>query len=143
VTDPWLDKLWETFGGQLQTIEFGKHVRFLLNDFISPCLQSCQRLNELNYFIFFAAVPSLQIPHAAISTVGLHAFINDMLHDGGRTLFEHLKQHFDVLMDRNSLPSLLMIRLYGDWEALLSYPDLTPTWQSLRESHITVEICDN
>ncbi|KAJ3502825.1 hypothetical protein NLJ89_g8713 [Agrocybe chaxingu] len=49
--------IWETFGEQLETLEFGKHVRFLISDFLTPCLMSCPNLKELNYYIFFTSPP--------------------------------------------------------------------------------------
>ncbi|KAG5727015.1 hypothetical protein E4T56_gene16485, partial [Termitomyces sp. T112] len=60
--------VWETFGAQLRTVEFGKHVRFMLDDHIAACLQGCPNLVELNYHIFFTMAPSRNIVrHPSIS----------------------------------------------------------------------------
>ena len=141
LVDAWMDTLWESFGEQLRTVELGKHVLFLLKDHITPCLQFCRGLTELNYFIFFAAIPSIRIIHTSISTIGLHASVNGLLQYGGQPC-GHVQQHFEILTNRNAFPALRQILLYGDWKCMLSDPRLAPMWRSLRVGHISIQIRD-
>jgi len=136
----WIYELFESFGEQLRTVEIGHDVRFLWKDHITPCLQLCHGLTELNYFIFFAAVPSIEIPHTSISTIGLHASANNLLQDGQR--YDHVQQHLDILTNRNLFPVLRRIILYGDWKCMLSTPHLALMWRSLRLCHIAIQIRD-
>ena len=139
--DAWMDILWESLGERLRTVELGKHVRFLLKDHITPCLQLCRGLTELNYFIFFAAVPSIEIIHTSISTIGLHASANDLLADEGRPC-GHIQWHFDILTNKSVFPVLRQILLYGDWKCILADPQLAPMWRSLHLGHIAIQIRD-
>jgi hypothetical protein len=132
-----LDGIWEAFGSQIQAIEFGRHIQFMLNDVISPCLLACPNLSEVNYYLFFTAPPELCNPHESITTVGLHAAVNMLLQDEAEVC-SHLEQHFEIL--KNSLPSLRRIILYGEWRGILSHPRLAPAWRSLYDRGTVVRL---
>jgi hypothetical protein len=132
-----LDGIWEAFGSQLQVIEFGRHVQFMLNDVLAPCLLACPNLTELNYYLFFTAPPDIRDPHASIVTVSFHAAVNMLLQDEGK-ICSHLEQHFEIL--KNSLPALRRVVLYGEWRGIISHPRLAPAWQSLYDRGTVVQL---
>ncbi len=116
--------IWEIFGSQLRTVELGKHLRFLLHDVISPCLQDCPSLEELNYYPLFTASPVLRQAHYSLKTVGLYYAPNLYLIDEA-SIRSSLKQHFDWLLSRR-LPLLQRIVLYGDWTNAVAGPRFKP-----------------
>ncbi|CAA7268026.1 unnamed protein product [Cyclocybe aegerita] len=130
--------IWETFGEQLETMEFGKHVRFLISDFLTPCLTSCPNLKELNYYIFFTSPPESDIVHSKLTTVGLHAHVNALLVEGGSAwnLVEH---HFEILTSPN-LPALRRIVLYGDWRAVLLHSRFVTIKEMVKTSNRILEL---
>jgi hypothetical protein len=131
-----LDGIWETFGFQLQIIEFGRHVRFLINDVVGPCLLRCPNLKEVNYYLFFTISPDIRVPHGSIATIGLHAAVNMLLQDEGE-ICSHLERH--VEMFKSSLPALRRLVLYGEWGGLISHSRLALAWQSLYDRGIVVQ----
>ncbi|KAG6873834.1 hypothetical protein C0995_010446 [Termitomyces sp. Mi166 len=125
-----LSHVWETLGAQLQTVEFGKHVRFMLDDHITACLQGCPNLVELNYHLFFTMAPVRNIRHhSSISRIGLHAAVNQLLNDGHKVC-EHIEEHLAVFLD-DTLPSLRRLVLHGEWRGIISHPRLAKLWQAL------------
>lgn len=130
-----LDGIWEAFGSQIQLAEFGRHVQFMLNDVITPCILACPNLTEVNYHLFFTAPPEIRNPHESIATVGLHAAVNMLLRDEGE-LCSHLEQHFEIL--KSSLPALRNVVLYGEWRVIISHPRLAYAWQGLFDRGIVV-----
>ncbi|KAF8079020.1 hypothetical protein FPV67DRAFT_1558172 [Lyophyllum atratum] len=121
-----LSHVWETFGSQLQTVEFGKHVRFLLDDHLTVCLHGCPNLIHLNFFLFFTMIPSPAKLHpTSIATIGLHA----------AQCCEHIEKHFDLLMS-DVFPALRRIILHGEWRGIISHPRLAGMWCSLRDRGI-------
>ncbi|KAF5384987.1 hypothetical protein D9615_001184 [Tricholomella constricta] len=136
-----LSHVWEAFGAQLQRVEFGKHVRFLLDDHVADCLKGCPNLEELNFFLFFTMVPSpSQIRHASITTIRLHAAVNQLLQDG-TAVCDHIENHFKVLMS-DTFPSLRTIVLYGEWRGIISHPHLAPMWQSVRDRGVAIALSE-
>lgn len=126
-----LEGIWQAFGSQLQVMEFGRHVRFLLADVLSACLLACPNLTEINYYLFFTAPPEIRHPHESINTVGLHAAANMLFQNDGEVC-SHLEQHLEIL--KNSLPALRRVVLYGEWEGISSHPRFDHMLQSLRHS---------
>lgn len=129
-----LDDIWEVLGSQIQVIEFGRHVQFMLNDFLAPCLLACPNLTELNYYLFFTSPPDIRDPHTSIVTVGLHAAVNMLLQDEGQVC-----SHLEKLT--SSLPALQRINLHGEWRGIISHPRLASTWQSLYDRGMIVQLC--
>jgi hypothetical protein len=111
-----LEMLWETFGSQIRIVEFGKHVRFYIEDHITPLLRVCPSLQELNYHIYFTVPPHSVIKHSSIHSVRLHGNVNLLATDGD---WEHISCHFAWFYGP-SLPSLERIILYGEWSAILT-----------------------
>ncbi|KAF8640757.1 hypothetical protein AX17_000407 [Amanita inopinata Kibby_2008] len=116
--------IWKMFGPQLRTVEFGKHLRFLINDVITSCLRGCPQLEEINYYVLFTASPNLPESHGSLHTVGLHAAVNSFLVEPG-SVWSLLEQHFEALLGGH-LPSLRRIDLYGDWRAVLTHHRFIP-----------------
>ncbi|KAG7099748.1 hypothetical protein E1B28_001561 [Marasmius oreades] len=115
---PSLSTVWEKYGEQLETVEFGKHLSFLQRDLVGPCVQSCPNLRELNYYIFFTLPPFFSEENSVVETIGLHAYPNEMLSDTTAT-WGLLDGHFDTLF-RGAFPMLRNIHLYGDWSPFLT-----------------------
>ncbi|KAF9011064.1 hypothetical protein BDQ17DRAFT_1345402, partial [Cyathus striatus] len=114
-----LDTLWEAFGRQLRTVEFGKHLRFLLSDNIPSCLEQCPHLSEFNYYLFFTCVPHIREPHESVTNIGLHAAVNAFLDE--RMAWEHIERHFSILTG-TAFPALRSITMYGNWQGIVSHP---------------------
>jgi len=131
-----LDGIWEVLGSQIQVIEFGRHVQFMLNDFLAPCLLACPSLTELNYYLFFTAPPDIRDPHTSIVTIGLHAAVNMLLEDEGK-VGSHLEQQFERL--KSSFPALQRINLHGEWRGIISHPRLASVWQSLYDRGTVIQ----
>lgn len=110
--------IWEKFGSQLRTVELGKHLLFLLKDAVSPCLQCCPSLEEINYYPLFTTSPVLQQAHYSLKTVGLHNAPNLYIMEQA-SIRSSLEQHFDLLLSRQ-LPLLQRIVLHGDWTNALA-----------------------
>ncbi|TFK41949.1 hypothetical protein BDQ12DRAFT_677431 [Crucibulum laeve] len=131
VAEQGLDSVWETFGPQLKTVEFGKHMRFLLTDNISPCLKHCPSLEEFNYYLFFTEIPKATESHATLTTVGLNAAVNSFLVDG-ESVWSHLASHFDA-WGGTTFPALRRIVLYGDWRSIIAHPRFPSLYKELQD----------
>ncbi|KAF9270735.1 hypothetical protein L218DRAFT_915048 [Marasmius fiardii PR-910] len=116
---PNLSALWEKYGEQLETVEFGKHLSFLQRDLVGPCVQFCPNLKELNYYVFFALPPRFSEENNSIESVGLHAHRNEMLNSDSDATWGLLDGHFHALLG-GSFPMLRNIHLYGDWSPFLA-----------------------
>ncbi|PFH52296.1 hypothetical protein AMATHDRAFT_74346 [Amanita thiersii Skay4041] len=119
--------IWDIHGPELRTVEFGKHLRFLMNDNVAACLQRCQQLQEINYYILFTMTPEIATPHLHLKTIGLHAAVNQLLVEPG-AVWSKIEQHFTALLNEQ-LPSLQRIVLYGDWRGVVSNPRFLPILQ--------------
>ncbi|KAF8167477.1 hypothetical protein B0H34DRAFT_779213 [Crassisporium funariophilum] len=135
-----MHSVWEAFGNQLEVVEFGKHVRFLMNDNLSPCLDACPRLKELNFHIFFTVPAETNLEHTSLNTVGLHAQVNSLLADGG-TVWALIEQHFEVLANPR-LSSLQQIVLYGDWRPVLCHHKFSLIKNKMRDSGRILQLAD-
>jgi len=124
--------IWEAFGHQLQAVEFGRHVRFLMGDNLSPCLEGCPNLKELNYHFFFTAPADRSLTHANLTVVGLHSQMNALLSDGG-SLWNLTERHFEILSGPG-LSALQKVVLYGDWKVILNHPRFGPIQTKLHAS---------
>ena len=133
-----LDAIWDSLGGQLEIVELGMHVRFLMSDSLSPCLAGCPILQQLNYYAFFTAPPETTLVHPNLTEVGLHAHVNGLLADGG-SAWGLISRHFDFLCGP-SLPALQKVILYGDWRAILLHPLFQPVQEKLAESGRMLQI---
>jgi len=131
----------ETYGHQLETIELGRHVRFLMADNIMASLKACPGLKELNFHIFFTFAPKCDdgYEHSGIETIGLHPAVNSMMLNG-LMLFDLLNQHFAFLAS-GALPNLRRIVLHGEWRFILEHPMFAPVGQSLKQPNARYRVC--
>ncbi|KAF7347367.1 hypothetical protein MVEN_01492500 [Mycena venus] len=96
-----MDMIWEVLGPQLTVVEFGKHVRFLLEHHISSCLQGCPSLREIDYYLFTTVPPerdSEQMTvYPSVTSIGIHMaeipFLEDVQDE-----WEHMGRHFDTFV---------------------------------------------
>ncbi|KAJ7492094.1 hypothetical protein FB451DRAFT_1216958 [Mycena latifolia] len=108
--------LWETLGPQLEYVEFGRHLRFLLDEALTPCLRGCPSLHELNYYLFITAPPEVgaEAVYPAVTSIGINmsenAFLGDAQHE-----WEHLERHFDALAG-DMFPNLRRLRIFAVME---------------------------
>lgn len=133
-----LDALWEAFGSRLEVVELGKHMRFLMSDDLSPCLEGCPKLKELHYYFFFTNPPDNAPHHAHLTTVRLHAAANGSLVEGA-PLWRLVRRHWDFLCSDN-LEALQRIVLYGDWRPILSHPTFQGIQQEVKAKGRTIEL---
>ncbi|KAL1740819.1 hypothetical protein HDZ31DRAFT_46722, partial [Schizophyllum fasciatum] len=116
-----LRALWDAFGNQLETVEFGAHARFVMTDMVTPCLRACPNIREFNYHVFFTTPPHPDLCHEHVEVVGLHGAA-DLLIGEGRLVWMHLGLHL-ALFTRTRFPSLRRICLVGEeWRALCQKP---------------------
>jgi hypothetical protein len=111
-----LSNLWSQFGPQLTTVELGCSMRFLMEDYVTSILRSCEKLETLNYHVYFTlpSVATDSFTHTSVTTVGLHAQPNlSLSRDKSIRL---IQQHMDFLVGP-MLPRLHLIVLYGRWDA--------------------------
>ncbi|KAF9535879.1 hypothetical protein CPB83DRAFT_754229 [Crepidotus variabilis] len=123
--------LWDEFGAQLEAVELGRHLQFLVTDSLTTCLRSCPHLQQLNYYLFFSFPPQEFIRHASLSTVNIHAHVNPMLLGNGNA-WHMVEQHFEFLCS-SGLSSLRHINLYGDWRAIIYHPQFAKISQKLSD----------
>ena len=129
--------VWDKFGSQLRTVELGRHLRFLLEDAVAPCLRGCPLLEEINYYAQFTASPEIRQPHYSLKTVGLHYADNQYLTMLGST-WSSLEHHFNMLLGHR-LPVLQRIVLHGDWTLVVANPLFQPILErSVRKGRFLV-----
>ena len=105
-----LKDVWELFGSRLCTVEFGRHVGFLLSDQITLFLRDCPRVKSFHYFIYFTSPPPISNWPCAIECIRLHSHPCHMFSDSE----QFTRRHFSFLA-QSSFPALRRIILYGDW----------------------------
>lgn len=135
-----LEAIWEVLGHQLESVGFGQHIRFLMNDNLSPCLQGCPNLKELNYYLLFTTPPTDVQVHPNLKQVGLHAHVNSLLATGG-SAWSLIELHFDMFCGSN-FPELQQVILYGDWRPILSHRLFQPIEEKLRKSGKTLQFAE-
>lgn len=135
-----LREVWMVLGNRLQVIEFGRHIRFYMDDYLTPCLEGCPNLIQLNYHLFFASTYQPKA-HGTLATIGLHSHVNSLLADAGAGPWNLLESHFDIFCNGN-FPSLRKVVLYGDWRAVLRHPNFSTVQKKLKNSGRILESSD-
>ena len=131
--------IWLAFGRQLKAIEFGRNLRFFSNDQLSPCLNGCPGLEQLNFYLCFTA-PAVNIqPHISLTTVRLHAAVNDLLCHAEAVVWDLIDPHFKVLCG-SDLPALRRIILHGDWQSVLHHSRFISIRKKLQDTNRILEI---
>ncbi|KAJ3845320.1 hypothetical protein F5878DRAFT_550653 [Lentinula raphanica] len=136
VTVPDVSYLWDAYGAQITSLELGRHASFLVRDVITPALNHCPHLEELNYHLFFTLPPVLHESHDSIHTLGLHSAPNLMFPSDDTWLL--LERHFEVLIAH--LPSLHTVRLFGDWTQILADSRFAPIFIKLHQRRCQVVV---
>ncbi|KAG2159602.1 uncharacterized protein EDB93DRAFT_1073850 [Suillus bovinus] len=133
-----LDTIWQVFGARLCTVEFARHVGFLLSDQITRFLHGCPQVKAFNYFLNFTSSPPIFEQPCALECISLHAFpcgmITDMITEAQERLTLHL-----AFLSRSSFPALRRIILYGDWEELLRDPRFVQFRQTMISRGCSIE----
>ncbi|PPQ64241.1 hypothetical protein CVT24_008644 [Panaeolus cyanescens] len=135
-----LDIVWTALSDQLLVVEFGKHVRFYMTDNVTPCIQSCRKLQMLNYYVLFTAPPASELEHSTLTTVSLNMHVNSLIGDSV-SVWSLIEHHFDILCGKN-LTALQNVVLYGDWKAVWSHPRFAPIKVKLEEAGRKLETVD-
>ena len=131
--------VWNAFGCQLKSIEFGKNLRFFSDDQLSHCLNGCPGLEQLNFYLYFTAPAENIQPHTSLTTVRLHAAVNDLLSNADDVVWAIIDHHFRVLSG-SELPALRHIILHGDWHSVLHHPRFIPIKDKLQDRNRILEI---
>lgn len=131
--------IWHAFGRQIRTVEFGKHLRFYADDHLSPCLNGCPGLEELNFYFYFTKPAENIQPHTSLNTVRLHAAVNLFVPDND-TVWNLIDRHFELLCG-SYLPALRRIILYGDsWQSVLRHPRFISIRNKLQDVDRVLEL---
>ena len=139
--DPGWGSIWNAFGRQLKAIEFGKNLRFYSHDRLSPCLNGCPGLEQLNYYLCFTAPAEHIQPHTSLTTVRLHVAVNDLLssYNTDPAVWDLIDDHFKVLCG-SDLPALRRIILHGDWHSVLHHSRFISIRDKLLDTNKILEI---
>ncbi|KAF8899140.1 hypothetical protein BD779DRAFT_1666862 [Infundibulicybe gibba] len=132
--------IWETYGSQLLAVEFGKHLRFLMFDYLTQCMKLCPNLESISYSLFFAVAPNLAKAHRSIKYVNIDASVNDFLVDG-ESIWAIINQHFSALLG-GMFPALERIVFYGDWRGIISHQRFNSIRQQLHSQACVMELAD-
>lgn len=138
-----LNFLWESHGAQLQSVEFGKNLRFLMMDVLTPCLKNCPNLKELNYYALFTTAPDSGVTHPNLTTVGLH-FSRSEIFDDENQMWDLIEQHFENFLGE-SFPNLRKVSVFGDhqvgdWADLFCHARFSPLEEGLRVRNCILEV---
>lgn len=133
-----LGLIWDAFGNQLKSVEFGKHLRFFTCDRLSPCLNGCPGLEELNFYLYFTSPAGTIQPHNSLTTIRIHSAFNGLLFNDA-AVWDLIHRHFEFLCGSN-LPALRHIILYGDWQFILDHPRFTSIRDKLRDIDRILEV---
>ena len=131
--------IWNAFGRQLKAIEFGKNLRFFSYDQLSPCLNGCPGLEQLNFYPSFTAPAENIQPHTSLTTVRLHLAVNNLLYNVDDLVWDLLDRHFKILCG-GDLPALRCIILHGNWNSILHHSRFIPIRERLQDTNIILEI---
>ena len=131
--------IWNAFGRQLKAIEFGKNLRFFSNDQLSPCLNGCPGLEQLNFYLYFTAPAENIQPHTSLTTIRLHAAVNELLSNADAAVWDLIDHHFKVLCG-SDLPALRRIILHGDWHSVLHHSRFISIRDKLQDTNRILEI---
>lgn len=133
-----LGLIWDAFGNQLKSVEFGKHLRFVAYDRLSPCLNGCPGLEELNFYLYFNPPAKTIQLHNSLTTVRIHSAFNGLLSNDA-AIWDLIHRHFEFLCGSN-LPALRHIILFGDWQLILDNPRFTSIRDKLRDIDRILEV---
>lgn len=133
-----LETIWQAFGARLCTVEFARHVGFLLSDQITRFLRGCPQVKTFNYFLNFTSPPPIFNQHCALECISLHAFPCAMVTDMITEVRERLRLHL-AFLSRSSFPELRRIILYGEWGDMLRDPRLEQFTQTMLSKGCTIE----
>ncbi|KAF7307453.1 hypothetical protein MIND_00539700 [Mycena indigotica] len=133
--------LWETMGSRLTTVEFGKHVRFLLDDHLGPCLRGCPLLRQVNYYLFITAalVAEENETFPNLECIGVSLSHTPFL-GGEAEEWEHLWRHVDVFCS-GVLPNLHTLKLWDTKPILHSDIRLRDMRRRLETKGIVIQFC--
>ncbi|KAJ7508547.1 hypothetical protein B0H11DRAFT_1965581 [Mycena galericulata] len=142
VADMSMDMVWEELGPRLRTVELGRHMRFLLDQTLMPCLQGCLALQELNYHILITMPPeaSPEAVFPSVTSIGIHFSENPYLEDR-RAEWEHVERHFDAFAG-GMFPSLRRVYVYWARESILADARFAAIHQRLRDRRCVLEFGD-
>ncbi|KAG2154577.1 hypothetical protein DEU56DRAFT_769250 [Suillus clintonianus] len=133
-----LDAIWQVFGARLCTVEFARHVGFLLSDQITRFLRGCPQVKTFNYFLNFTSPPPIFDQPCALQCISLHAYPCHMVTDMITASQERIRLHL-AFLSRSSFPSLRRIILYGDWGSMLADPRFTEFTQTMNSRGCSIE----
>ncbi|KAJ7103004.1 hypothetical protein B0H15DRAFT_188237 [Mycena belliarum] len=137
-----MDMLWEVLGPQLEFVEFGKHLRFLLDQALTPCLEGCPSLREISYYLFITTAPNMspETVYPSITSIDINmsenAFLGDIQHE-----WEHLERHFEGLAG-DMFPNLRLLRVFSMAERMRADDRFILMHQRLRDRGCIVEFVE-
>lgn len=132
-----MDNLWDTFGPNVQLVEFGAHLRFIVEDHLTTTLSKCPQLKHLNYYAMFMAKCAFGGIHPSIHSIGLHARPCSFFEIGDDSTAQQLDAHM-TLISGPAFPGLRQITLYGDWRPFQDTSQLLVMQKSVSSRGITV-----
>lgn len=117
-----LEAIWSTFGSTIREVEFGKHMRYMVEDYVSQCLELCPEVQTLDYHVLFTTPPHPSNAHvySSLKRVGLNAAHNMSLcaHRNDPQGLGHIAEHI-ASFTREAFPELKEFVLYGDeWDEI-------------------------
>ncbi|KAF7302529.1 hypothetical protein HMN09_00887300 [Mycena chlorophos] len=140
------DLLWEAVGPRLSVVELGKHVRFLLEQHILPCLRASPQLRELNYYLFLTNAPTLagddSLSFPSVECVGVHvAHTPFMGMENGAEEWEHLGRHVEMWCS-DALPNLRRVVVFGRRAALFADERWSAMRRRLEDRRIMLDVLE-
>ncbi|KAJ6541816.1 hypothetical protein B0H19DRAFT_325848 [Mycena capillaripes] len=139
-----MDMLWETLGPRLAVVEFGKHVRFLLDRSFASCLRGCPSLREVDYYLFTTVPPDTDVEAGAVypsvTSIGVHMAEIPFLEDI-RPEWEHFERHFNAFAGE-MFPNLRQVRVFGMLERVLRDERFPAMHQQLTDRGCILEFPD-
>ncbi|KAJ6520372.1 hypothetical protein C8R45DRAFT_954932 [Mycena sanguinolenta] len=109
-----IEMIWEVLGPQLAVVEFGKHVRFLLENHLTACFRLCPSLREIDYYLFTTVPPEMdpeQTVYPSVTSIGIHLaeipFLEEVQDE-----WEHMGRHFHAF-GAGMFPNLRQLRIFG------------------------------
>lgn len=130
-----MQHFWQTRASEIKTVEFGKHMRFMMGDEVTQCLELSPNVQDVNYYLFFTSPPRFTGVHHSVYTIGLNTAINMALTE--EATWEHIEKHFSFFLGP-SLPSLRHVKLYGDWAKFVNEERFLPYRNGLFNRRCTI-----
>ncbi|KAK7063743.1 hypothetical protein R3P38DRAFT_10800 [Favolaschia claudopus] len=140
-----MDMIWEVLGAQLSVVEFGKHVRFLIEHHLTSCLRGCPNLREIYYYLFTTLPPHAESNeeetiYPSVTSIGIHMAEIPFLEDD-QDEWEHMKQHFDAFTS-GMFPNLRLLRVVGMQDQVRNDERFASMHQRLRDRNCVLEISE-